>query len=103
MYEEPSEEPIESAADPQTRAKEKADEFRMFAELAAVFEGPRKFDAALRPDLTPALARDLQQSIGRLEKARSIESPQKPPACSTCPQPPTCPRLITTCTAAPAR
>jgi hypothetical protein len=51
----------------------------MFAELAAVFEGPRKFDAALRPDLTPALARDLQQSIGRLEKARSIESPLLPP------------------------
>ena len=33
----------ERAADPAARAKEKLDEFRMHAELAAVFEGKRKF------------------------------------------------------------
>ena len=51
MFDEPEERPDETARDPAARAREKSDEFRMHAELAAVFEGPRKFDAALRADL----------------------------------------------------
>ena len=39
MFEEPNERPPERPIDPTARAKEKADEFRMHAELAAVFEG----------------------------------------------------------------
>ena len=52
----------------------------MHAELAAVFEGHRKFDAELRPGLDPQLARDIQRGIGRLEKAKSPESPVLPEA-----------------------
>jgi hypothetical protein len=66
--------------DPAQRAKEKADEFRTHAELAAVFEGVRKFDAAVRPRLDPELARDVQRTIARLEKAKSPDSPVLPPA-----------------------
>lgn len=82
MYEdEPSEEPAERASDPAERAREKADEFRMHAELCAVFEGPRKFDAAIRPTLDPQIARDSQKTIARLEKARSQGTPLlEPPA-----------------------
>ena len=45
------------ASDPAKRAKEKADELRLHAELFAVFEGVRKFDAAIVPGLDPELAR----------------------------------------------
>jgi len=78
MFDEPKEEPIEKSSDPATRAREKADEFRMHAELAAVFEGPRKFDAQLIPGLDPQIARDLQRSLGRLEKSKSADSPVLP-------------------------
>lgn len=60
--------------DPAQRAKEKADEFRMHAELAAVFEGPRKFDAALVP-LDAQLAREVQRGVAKLEKAKSPDTP----------------------------
>src|SRR5205823_5490063 len=60
--------------------REKADEFRMHAELAAVFEGRRKFDARLIPGLDAQVARDVQRAIGRLEKAKSVESPELPEA-----------------------
>ena len=58
MFDEPEEQeqPAERPADPAQRAKEKSEEFRMHAELAAVFEGCRKFDAELRPGLDPELA-----------------------------------------------
>jgi hypothetical protein len=78
MFDEPSETPPERPADPAIRAKEKSDQFRMHAELAAVFEGPRKFDAELRPNLTPDLARDIQRTIGRLEKSKTPDSPVLP-------------------------
>src|SRR5712691_7298863 len=80
MFDEPSESPEERAADPAGRAQEKADEFRMHAELAAVFEGPRKFDAEILPGLHAEIARAIQKTIGRLEKAKSAESPVLPEA-----------------------
>lgn len=67
------------ALDPATRAADKSNEFRIHAEIAAVFEGPRKFDAQLRADLDDDLARDLQRRIARLEKSKSPESPLLPP------------------------
>jgi hypothetical protein len=50
----------------------------MHAELAAVFEGPRKFDASVRPSLDADLARDVQRGMARLEKAKSPEHPVLP-------------------------
>lgn len=79
MFEEPSETPAELPADPAQRAREKSDEFRMHAELAAVFEGPRKFDAQILSGLDANLAREIQRMMGRLEKAKSPESPILPP------------------------
>jgi hypothetical protein len=51
------------------RIIEKAGELRMHAELAAVFEGTRKFDARVKPRLDADLARDVQRKIGKLEKS----------------------------------
>lgn len=47
----------------------------MHAELAAVFEGRRKFGAQLVPNLDPDIARDVQRTIARLEKARPADVP----------------------------
>jgi hypothetical protein len=74
---EPDETPAEQSADPADRAREKFDEFRMHAELAAVFEGPRKFDAELLT-LDGKLAREIQRTMSRLEKARHAETPLIP-------------------------
>ena len=83
MYEEPDdhdeESPAERAATPADRAKDKTDEFRMHAELAAVFEGNRKFDAQILTKLDPDVARDVQRTIAKLEKARVADSPLLPP------------------------
>jgi len=78
MFEEPEETPAERPSNPALRAVEKTDELRIHAELAAVFEGPRKFEAQVIPGLDPELARHIQQSIGRLEKAKSPDSPVLP-------------------------
>jgi hypothetical protein len=78
MFEEPSEGPAERHLSPADRAKEKADEFRMHAELAAVFEGCRKFGAEIVPGLDPQLARETQRIFARLEKSKSPESPVLP-------------------------
>jgi hypothetical protein len=76
MFDEPDEDEPKSKnlQPPQARAAEKAEEFRMHAELCAAFEGPRKHQSELRPDLAPELARDIQQSIGKLEKLRLAPS-----------------------------
>jgi hypothetical protein len=79
MFDEPEEGPAERDVNPADRAREKADEFRMHAELAAVFEGPRKFDAELHPNFDPQLARDVQRMMGRLDKARPADSGVLPP------------------------
>jgi len=78
MFDETNEGPTEHPITPTDRAKEKYDEFRMHAELAAVFEGCRKFDARLVAGLDPELAREIQRGFGRLEKAKSVESPVLP-------------------------
>ena len=78
MFDEPSEDPLEHSSDPAARAREKADEFRMHAELAAVFEGPRKFDSQLLAGLDAQIARDIQRSMARLEKSRPAEGPLLP-------------------------
>ena len=78
MFDEPQEDPTEEASSPATRAKEKSDEFRMHAELAAVFEGGRKFDARVLPGLDPQIARETQRTIGKLEKAKPVDSPVLP-------------------------
>jgi hypothetical protein len=80
MYEDDQhdEEPAERTSDPATRAKEKADEFRMHAELAAVFEAPRKFDARVLADLDADAAREIQRGVAKLEKAKTPESPILP-------------------------
>ncbi|HEV8378038.1 MAG TPA: hypothetical protein VGP99_04250 [Tepidisphaeraceae bacterium] len=79
MFDEPGESPQERVLDPAQRAREKADEFRVHAEVAAVFEGPRKFDAEIRPRLKDDVARDIQKRIAKLEKSKSAESPILPP------------------------
>jgi hypothetical protein len=79
MFDEPNEPPAERPSDPVDRAKEKFEEFRMHAEFAAVYEGPRKFEAQLRLALDPDLARDIQQRIARLAKSRTAPSPILPP------------------------
>ncbi len=83
MYEDPDE-PDDSfqprpelASDPKRRALEKVDEFRTHAQLAAVFEGPRKFDAELRP--FGEAAREVQLAIGKLEKSKLEAVPVLPP------------------------
>ncbi len=78
MFEDENEEPAERPVDPADQAREKSDEFRMHAERAAVFEGTRKFDAEIIPRLDPKLAREIQRDIGRLEKAKTPESPVLP-------------------------
>ena len=78
MFDEPDEGPADRSLDPAVAAREKSDEFRMHAELAAVFEAHRKFDAQLLPGLDPAIARDVQRTVGRLEKAKSPDSPLLP-------------------------
>src|SRR5438105_11049926 len=78
MFDEPNETPAEHASDPAVRAREKSDQFRMHAELAAVFEGHRKFDAQLLAGLDPEVARDIQKTIGRLEKSKTPDSPLLP-------------------------
>jgi hypothetical protein len=81
MFEdEPDQPKSEVAGDPAERAKEKSDEFRMHAEFAAVFEGHRKFDARVMPTLDANVARDIQRTVGRLEKSKQPESPILPPA-----------------------
>ncbi|HET6250968.1 MAG TPA: hypothetical protein VFE47_24985 [Tepidisphaeraceae bacterium] len=78
MFDEPEESPTERSLDPAEQAREKADELRTHAELAAVFEGPKKFDAQIIPGLDAQIARDIQQTVARLEKSREAGTPLLP-------------------------
>ena len=78
MFDEPNESPAEEPIDPAQQAREKADEFRVHAQLAAVFEGCRKFEAKLLPKLDAEIARDIQRSIGKLEKSKPADAPVLP-------------------------
>lgn len=79
MFEDPDQPPQERPQGPAEAAREKADEFRVHAQLAAVFEGSRKFDAQILPGLDAEIARDMQRTMARLEKAKSPDSPILPP------------------------
>ncbi|HEY1922697.1 MAG TPA: hypothetical protein VGG44_08010 [Tepidisphaeraceae bacterium] len=78
MFDDPSETPAERSLSAADQAKEKSDEFRMHAELAAVFEGVRKFGAQIIPGLDAELARETQRTFARLEKSKSADSPVLP-------------------------
>ena len=78
MFDEPEESPQQRNFDPAQQAKDKTDEFRVHAEVCAVFEGPRKFDAEIR-NLNADLARDIQKRMARLEKAKKPDIPIVPP------------------------
>ena len=80
MFDEPEESGNEIASDPKSRAQEKSDELRMYAEIAAVFEGPRKFDAQIIPGFDPDLARTIQRTMAKLEKAKDAATPLLPAA-----------------------
>src|SRR6188768_2862033 len=75
MFNEPNEDPTEHSFSAADRAKDKSDEFRMHAELVAVFEGKRKFDAEIYPTLDRDLAREIQQTMAKLEKSKLAETP----------------------------
>lgn len=75
MFEEPDEDREELAFDPAARAKEKSDEFRLHAELAAVYEGSKKFEAEIDTDFDLALAREIQRTVAKLERARETDTP----------------------------
>ena len=77
MFDDPPD-PSERPIPPAQRAAERASEFRMHAELAAIFEGPRKSGSRILADLDGPSARDLQQRLARLERARSEASPAIP-------------------------
>jgi hypothetical protein len=78
MFDEPDENASEHASTPTQRAREAADEMRMHAQLAAVFEGCRKFDAELRVGVNAEIAREVQRSMGRLEKSKAADIPLLP-------------------------
>ncbi len=70
MFDESDPPPPELHVDPAQRAAEASAELRMHAHLAAAYEGPRKFDAALLPDFDADMARLVQRDVARLEKAK---------------------------------
>jgi hypothetical protein len=75
MFDDPTDDPTERAIDPAQRARDKSDEFRMHAELCAVFEGCRKFDARINPTLSAEVARECQKLVARIEKSRLDGAP----------------------------
>ena len=70
MFDDDADEAPARRTDPEQAARDKLEELRMYAELAAVFEGPRKFDHDLRRDLPSDLAQRLQRGMLTLERAR---------------------------------
>lgn len=78
MFDEPDEAPNERIIDPAAHAREKSDEFRMHAELAAVFEGPRKSGSEVHFDLEYEMARDLQKRFAGLARSKIADIPVLP-------------------------
>jgi hypothetical protein len=83
MFDDEDETPAERSINPADQAREKVDELRVHAQLAAVFEAVRKFDAQILPGLNPDLARDIQRTMGKLEKSKSADSPILPESSKT--------------------
>ena len=65
----------ERPIDPEQRVREKAGELRMHAELAAVFEGCRKFEAELKTGLDADIARQVQRAMAMADRSRDGNSP----------------------------
>lgn len=80
MYDDPDERKDDKAAAPELRLKEKLDELRIHADLCAIFEGTRKFDAQVKTDVDANLVRDVQQIVGKLEKSKKPGMPFLTPA-----------------------
>lgn len=78
MFEEPDEPVSKAPRDPAQRARERAEEFLIHAEMAATFEGTRKFAAELRADLDAELAREVQRGVAKLAKAKLPDVPVLP-------------------------
>jgi hypothetical protein len=83
MFDDPEEAPLERPQKPADQAQEKADEFRVHAQLAAVFEAVRKFDAQIRTGLNPEIAREVQRGMAKLEKTKQADSPVLPETSAT--------------------
>jgi hypothetical protein len=79
MFDDSQEARDDASDDPGKRLSEKLAELRMLAELAAIFEGPRKFKARLRTDLTIEHARELQRAVALLDKSKKPGMPVLPP------------------------
>lgn len=80
MFDEPDDRKAESTRDPALRVQEKLDELRIHADLAGIFEGPRKFGAKLITKVDANLIRDIQQVIAKLDKSKQPGKPFLTPA-----------------------
>ena len=78
MFEDDAQPSNELSRDPIQRAKEQAEMLRLHAELAAIFEGTRKFDAQMIP-LDAGAMREIQLEMARLAKTRPADRPIVPP------------------------
>lgn len=79
MFDEPDQRRDDTASDPKKRLDEKLAELRMLAELAAIFEGPRKFRSKLLPTLAIEHAREIQRAVAVLERRKKPGVPILPP------------------------
>ncbi|MEL7238720.1 MAG: hypothetical protein AAGK78_07645 [Planctomycetota bacterium] len=78
----PSDRPADDvASEPKRRAAEKLEGLRTHAQLAATFEGPRKYQHALHTALSYEQAREVQQAMAKLEvaKTKAERGPLLPP------------------------
>lgn len=80
MYDDPDERKDDRAVAPETRVAEKLDELRIHADLCAIFEGTRKFDAQVKTEIDSDLIRDVQQIVAKLEKSKRPGKPFLTPA-----------------------
>lgn len=80
MYDDPDERKDDQASAPEVRLKEKLDELRIHADLCAIFEATRKFDAEVKTDVDANLIRDVQQIVAKLEKSKKPGRPFLTPA-----------------------
>jgi hypothetical protein len=70
----------DTSADAKTRLDEKVAELRIHAELCAVFEGVRKYEAQLNTTLDIDLTRTLQKSMLKLTGCKMQDSPVLDPS-----------------------
>ncbi len=80
MYDDSDDRKDDNASAPKVRLAEKLDELRIHADLCAIFEGPRKFDAKLITGVDADLIRDVQQIIAKLDKSKQPGKPFLTPA-----------------------